>query len=61
MRGLNNGEPVFTDCELPDDVFGRVNEGARILMSGLDYGAPCWRPVRSASCSPAWIRWFPSI
>ncbi len=38
MRGSNTCELVFTDCEVPDDnVLGRVNEGVRILMSGLDY------------------------
>jgi isovaleryl-CoA dehydrogenase len=38
MRGSNTCELVFTDCEVPDDhVLGRVNEGVRVLMSGLDY------------------------
>ena len=38
MRGSNTCELVFTDCEVPDDnVLGVVNEGVRILMSGLDY------------------------
>ena len=38
MRGSDTGELVFTDCEVPDDhVMGRVNEGVRVLMSGLDY------------------------
>src|SRR5438045_272615 len=38
MRGSDTGELVFTDCEVPEDnVLGKVNEGARVLMSGLDY------------------------
>jgi isovaleryl-CoA dehydrogenase len=38
MRGSNTSELVFADCEVPDDhVLGRVNDGARVLMSGLDY------------------------
>jgi isovaleryl-CoA dehydrogenase len=38
MRGSNTCELVFVDCEVPDDhVLGRVNDGARVLMSGLDY------------------------
>ena len=38
MRGSNTCELVFTDCEVPEDnVLGRVNEGVRVLMSGLDY------------------------
>src|SRR3984957_10264698 len=38
MRGSNTCELVFADCEVPDDhVLGRVNDGARVLMSGLDY------------------------
>jgi isovaleryl-CoA dehydrogenase len=38
MRGSNTCELVFTDCEVPDDhILGRVNEGVRVLMSGLDY------------------------
>jgi isovaleryl-CoA dehydrogenase len=38
MRGSNTCELVFTDCEVPaENVVGRVNEGARVLMSGLDY------------------------
>jgi len=38
MRGSNTSELVFTDCEVPEDnVLGRVNDGARVLMSGLDY------------------------
>ena len=38
MRGSDTGELVFTDCEVPEEnVVGRVNEGVRVLMSGLDY------------------------
>jgi len=38
MRGSDTCELVFQDCEVPEDnVLGRVNEGVRILMSGLDY------------------------
>ncbi len=38
MRGSDTGELVFADCEVPaENVLGRVNEGVRVLMSGLDY------------------------
>ena len=38
MRGSNTCELVFEDCEVPEEnVLGKVNEGARVLMSGLDY------------------------
>jgi len=38
MRGSNTCELVFRDCEVPaENVLGRVNEGVRVLMSGLDY------------------------
>ncbi|HEV7371838.1 isovaleryl-CoA dehydrogenase [Arenibaculum sp.] len=38
MRGSNTGELVFQDCEVPEEnVLGRLNEGVRVLMSGLDY------------------------
>jgi len=38
MRGSNTAELVFEDCEVPEDnVLGKVNEGVRVLMSGLDY------------------------
>src|SRR5690606_495941 len=38
MRGSNTGELVFEDCEVPEEnVLGRVGEGVRVLMSGLDY------------------------
>lgn len=38
MRGSNTCELVFQNCEVPEEnVLGRVNGGARVLMSGLDY------------------------
>lgn len=38
MRGSDTGELVFEDCEVPaENVLGKVGEGVRILMSGLDY------------------------
>jgi isovaleryl-CoA dehydrogenase len=38
MRGSNTCELIFEDCEVPEDnVLGKVNEGAAVLMSGLDY------------------------
>lgn len=38
MRGSDTSELVFTDCEVPvENVLGRVGEGVRVLMSGLDY------------------------
>ena len=38
MRGSNTCELVFEDCEVPvDNVLGEVNEGVKVLMSGLDY------------------------
>ena len=37
MRGSNTCELVFRDCRIPDaNVLGKVNEGVRILMGGLD-------------------------
>jgi isovaleryl-CoA dehydrogenase len=37
MRGSNTCELVFDDCEIPDaNRIGEVNEGVRVLMSGLD-------------------------
>ena len=37
MRGSNTCELVFEDCEIPNEnVVGEVNEGVRILMSGLN-------------------------
>jgi isovaleryl-CoA dehydrogenase len=38
MRGSNTCELVFEDCEVPEEnVLGRLNDGVRVLMSGLDY------------------------
>jgi isovaleryl-CoA dehydrogenase len=38
MRGSNTCELVFEDCPVPaGNVLGEVNEGVRVLMSGLDY------------------------
>ncbi len=38
MRGSDTSELVFEDCEVPEEnVMGREGDGARILMSGLDY------------------------
>lgn len=38
MRGSDTGELVFVDCEVPEEnVLGHVNDGVRVLMSGLDY------------------------
>ncbi len=38
MRGSNTCELVFEDCEVPEEnVMGPLNEGVRVLMSGLDY------------------------
>lgn len=38
MRGSSTGELVFEDCLIPDEnIIGTVDEGVRILMSGLDY------------------------
>jgi isovaleryl-CoA dehydrogenase len=37
MRGSNTCELVFEDCEIPNEnIVGQVNEGVRVLMSGLD-------------------------
>jgi isovaleryl-CoA dehydrogenase len=37
MRGSNTCELVFDGCEIPDaNRVGEVNEGVRVLMSGLD-------------------------
>jgi len=37
MRGSNTCELVFDDCEIPqDNVLGEVNQGVKILMSGLN-------------------------
>ena len=38
MRGSDTAELIFDGCEVPEDnILGRVNEGVRVLMSGLDY------------------------
>ena len=38
MRGSHTGELVFRDVEVPaENVLGGVNNGAKVLMSGLDY------------------------
>ncbi|HWU75345.1 MAG TPA: isovaleryl-CoA dehydrogenase [Rhodanobacter sp.] len=37
MRGSNTCELVFENCEIPaENIVGEVNEGVRVLMSGLD-------------------------
>ncbi len=37
MRGSNTCELVFEDCEIPaENVLGEVNEGVKVLMSGLN-------------------------
>ncbi len=37
MRGSNTCELVFEDCEIPEEnVLGEVNQGVKILMSGLN-------------------------
>ena len=37
MRGSNTSELVFDNCEIPEEnVLGEVNEGVKILMSGLN-------------------------
>lgn len=38
MRGSNTCELVFEDCEVPaENILGEINQGTRVLMSGLDY------------------------
>ena len=38
MRGSDTCELVFRDCEVPvENVLAQVGQGARVLMSGLDY------------------------
>jgi isovaleryl-CoA dehydrogenase len=38
MRGSNTCELIFEDCEVPaENVLGHLNQGAAVLMSGLDY------------------------
>src|SRR5690606_41745864 len=37
-RGSDTAELVFADCEVPaENVMGAEGQGAKILMSGLDY------------------------
>ena len=38
MRGSNTCELVFVDVEVPEEnILGKLNEGVKVLMSGLDY------------------------
>jgi isovaleryl-CoA dehydrogenase len=38
MRGSDTCELVFQDCEVPEEnILGKVGDGVRVLMSGLDY------------------------
>jgi isovaleryl-CoA dehydrogenase len=38
MRGSPTSELVFEDCEVPEEnVLGKVGDGVRVLMSGLDF------------------------
>ena len=38
MRGSNTAELIFQDCEVPEEnVLAQVGDGAKVLMSGLDY------------------------
>ncbi|MBE2261246.1 MAG: acyl-CoA dehydrogenase family protein, partial [Burkholderiaceae bacterium] len=38
MRGSHTGELVFENVEVPEaNILGGLNQGARVLMSGLDY------------------------
>ena len=38
MRGSPTSELVFEDCEVPaENLLGPLNEGVKVLMSGLDY------------------------
>lgn len=38
MRGSNTCELVFEECQVPaENLLGEVNQGVRVLMSGLDY------------------------
>ncbi|MEL7293698.1 MAG: isovaleryl-CoA dehydrogenase [Pseudomonadota bacterium] len=38
MRGSNTCELVFSNCPVPiENVLGEVNQGVKVLMSGLDY------------------------
>jgi len=38
MRGSDTSELVFENCEIPaENLLGNLNEGVKILMTGLDY------------------------
>jgi isovaleryl-CoA dehydrogenase len=38
MRGSDTCELVFENCEVPEEnILGGINEGVKVLMSGLDY------------------------
>ncbi|WP_163833893.1 isovaleryl-CoA dehydrogenase [Spartinivicinus ruber] len=38
MRGSNTCELVFDNCKVPaTNILGKLNEGVKVLMSGLDY------------------------
>lgn len=38
MRGSNTCELVFENCAVPaENILGKLNEGVKVLMSGLDY------------------------
>lgn len=38
MRGSNTCELVFENCKVPEEnILGEVNQGAKVLMSGLNY------------------------
>lgn len=38
MRGSNTAELIFEDVEIPEaNILGKVGEGAKVLMNGLDY------------------------
>jgi isovaleryl-CoA dehydrogenase len=57
MRGSNTCELIFQDVEVPaKNILGGLNQGLKVLMSGLDY------PVAlQALCEPAWILWCPTF
>lgn len=38
MRGSDTSALIFENCEVPEEnILGKLNEGARLLMNGLDY------------------------
>ena len=52
--GSNTCELIFEDCEIPvDNILGEEGNGARILMSGLDYEHSLAEPTEL--CKPASI------